>query len=165
MFVHGDAWQMMKTHFSPTIQESRTIWWRQIKNSRDKNSQASGHHAPFHYTRPNHEVLWGEKTWPRWCLCALPVSKKPLCFSVMWRYRYATLRPTKKEGTRECARTTCSHTRTHKNTHTHTPCWQTLPLCAISICYCGLWYCRKKYSEGSDGRGRNDEPRRSRLPT
>lgn len=74
-------------------------------------------------------------------------------FSVRCRY-CATF--CKKEGTHEFART---HTHTHRDTHIHyhTPCWQILPLCAISICYCGPWCCKNTAEEVTAGGSRDSQ--------
>ena len=107
-----------------------------------------------------------KKTWLRWCLCALPVSKKPPCFSVMQRCRYAILSRTNKgRNTRMCKDNVLTHTYTQTHTHTHThPAGRHFPSVLFPSATVG-YDTAEKYSEGSDGRGRNDEPRRSRLPT
>lgn len=98
-------------------------------------------------------------------LCALPLylrnrSVFQLCGDIVVQFWLNK----KGRNTRMCKDNVLAHTYTTTSTHTHTPRWQILPPCSISICYCGPWYC-KIHSEGSDGRGRNEEPRRSWLPT
>lgn len=101
-----------------------------------KGATRAGFTGQFSDTEANQEVVRGE---PLLCasvrvfMCTSSVSKKPQCFSVIWRYCCAIFDRIKKEGRQECARTTCLHTCLHAHTHTHTA--GRYFLCAISICY------------------------------
>lgn len=83
-----------------------------------KGATRAGFTGQFSDTEANQEVVRGE---PLLCasvrvfMCTSSVSKKPQCFSVIWRYCCAIFDRIKKEGRQECARTTCLHTclRTH----------------------------------------------------
>lgn len=120
-----------------------------------KGATRAGFTGQFSDTEANQEVVRGE---PLLCasvsvfMCTSSVSKKPQCFSVIWRYCCAIFDWIKKEGRQECARTTCLHTCLR--THTHG--WQILPLCYFHLLLRAMIQ-QKKKKKKTHTEGRKDE--------